>query len=328
MASPQKFIVCKGTSGMGNRILAACTALLYGEISNRNVVIDWRDNSYSEEDNKNTFPTYFNCPTSYPVDVLAGATSVYPELWTGNLDESLGDLRSKLGLKGYSEMSFDVSRTNYSADFLVLCAYTHKILSLRPLFTGDFEYLSEMTTPEILRSILDSKLHLVKEIHDSIYSYKAKNFSENTIGVHVRYTDIKVPLEKLIAKVKHLVNNKKDATIFLATDSQVVIERLKQKFPRVITADKWFPPTGERMHQNWDNCPNRYQNGVEALTDLYLLSECDNLVFSSKSSFGYVASLLSKAGPRKIYDVEVDESLLARLQRKSKNWTKLLAANS
>ncbi|MGF1523483.1 MAG: nodulation protein NodZ [Leptolyngbyaceae cyanobacterium] len=326
MIDSQKFIVCKGTSGMGNRILAACTALLYGEIAGRKVVIDWRDNSYSENEAENAFPNYFDCPTAYSVADIPETQSVFPELWIGNLDKSLGRLRGELNLKGYSEMSFDVSSAEYAEAMLVFCAYTHKIKSLRPLFKGTFEYFKDMTTPEILRSILSSKLHLVKEIYDPIYSYKAKNFSTNTIGVHVRYTDIKVPLTKLISNVKRLVDKNKDATVFLATDSQTVVEQLQQKLPRVVTADKWFPPQGERMHQNWDNCPNRYQNGVEALTDLYLLSECDSLVFSSQSSFGYVASLLSKADPRQIYDVEIDDSLLARLQRRSQKLTKLFAA--
>lgn len=328
MTSSQKFVVCKGTSGMGNRILAACTALLYGEIANRNVIIDWRDSSYSENEAENSFPSYFDCPSAYPVTTIPETQSVFPTLWVGNLDKSLGKLRDELSSKGYSEMSFDVSSTDYLEEMLVFCAYTHKIKSLRPLFKDEFEYLKNMTIPEILKSVLGSKLHLVQAIHDSIYSYKASNFSANTIGVHVRYTDIRVPLEKLISKLKPLVNRKKDTTIFLATDSQEVIGQLRQQFPKVVTADKWFPPQGERMHQNWDNCPNRYQNGVEALTDLYLLSECDSLVFSSQSSFGYVASLLSKADPQRIYDVEINDSPLARIQRRSKDLIKLFAAKS
>ena len=323
MIDSQKFVVCKGTSGMGNRILAACTALLYGEIADRKVVIDWRDNSYSEDEAENAFPKYFDCPTAYPVEAIPETQSIFPELWTGNLDQSLGSLRNELNVKGYSEMSFDVSSVDYFEEILVFCAYTHKIKRLRPLFKSDFAYLQDMTIPAILRLMLSSKLHLVKAIHDSIYSYKEKNFSANTIGVHVRYTDIKVPIKKLIDNVKRLVGRYEDATVFLATDSQAVIEQLGQQLPKVVTADKWFPPQGERMHQNWDNCPNRYQNGVEALTDLYLLSECDSIVFSSQSSFGYVASLLSKADPRQIYDVEIDDSLLARLQRRSEKLTKL-----
>ena len=327
MTTAQKFLVCKGTSGMGNRILAACTALLYGELANRKVVIDWRDESYSEG-GENAFSTYFDCPTAYPIDALPETDSVFPDLWVGNLDQSLGKYRAELNLKGYADMSFDPSKIDFSEDIIVFCAYTHKINSLRPLFKGEFAPFIEMTVSEILRSILDAKMHLVKQISDEIYGYKKKNFTPNTIGVHVRYTDIKVPLEKIIGKVQTLVNKHKDSAVFLATDSQDVITQFEQKFSGLITVDKWFPPQGQRMHQNWDNCPDRYQNGVEALTDLYLLSECNSLVFSSKSSFGYVASLLSKADTRNIYDVEVDTSLMGRLRRQSKGLLKSLAAKN
>ena len=322
MTIPQKFVVCKGTSGMGNRILAACTAILYGEISNRKVVIDWRDNSYSDNNKENAFPTYFNCPTSYPIESLPVTNSIFPGLWRGNLDKSLGGLRSEMNIKSLSEISFDSSNIDYLEEIIVFCAYTHKIRSLQPLFTGKFEYLSKMTIPEILSSVLNSKLQLVENIQNSISHYKQANFSSHTIGVHIRYTDIKVPLAKIIDKIESLANAEPDSTVFLATDSQVVVEHLKERFSKVITAEKWFPPKGERMHQNWDNCPSRYQNGLEAITDLYLLSECDKLVFSSKSSFGYVSSLLSKAKSQNVYDVEIDDSLLVRLQRKLKSMSK------
>ncbi len=317
MDTPHKIVLCKGTSGMGNRILAACTALLYGEIANRKVVIDWRDESYSET-GENAFPKFFECPIASPVEALPVTDSVFPVIWQGNLARSLGNLQAELQLKGYGDMSFDSSRLDYAEDIIVFCAYTHKIPSLRPLFQGQFATLANMTTPAILRSVLDAKMHLVKEINDAIYGYKAKHFGANTIGVHVRYTDIKVPLDKIIGKVQQLVNRQRESVVFLATDSQEVITQFQAQFPRLVTTEKWFPPDGERMHQNWDHCPDRYQNGVEALTDLYLLSECNSLVFSSKSSFGYVSSLLSKASPQQIYDVEIDDSWMAKLKRKAK----------
>ncbi|MDB9528862.1 nodulation protein NodZ [Oscillatoria sp. CS-180] len=302
---------------MGNRILAACTAILYGEIANREVVIDWRDRSYSEA-GENAFSKFFNCPTAASVDELPDNPSIYPELWQGNLDVTLGNLQSQLKLKGFADMSFDPSKVDYAADILVFCAYTHKINSLRPLFQNDFSVLKQKTNREILRSILETKLHLVDAINQSIQNFKDSHFSNQVIGVHVRYTDIKIPLEKILAKVQKVVDKHSDPVIFLATDSQKVMGDFQGRFPKVVTAHKWFPPDGERMHQNWDRCPDRYQNGVEALTDLFLLSECSSLIFSSQSSFGYVASLLSKANPKEIFDVEIEDSVWRRLQRKSK----------
>jgi hypothetical protein len=318
--SSNQYVVCKGTSGMGNRILAACTALLYGEITGRRVAIDWRDESYSES-GENAFPKFFDCPEAVPIDTLPNTDSIFPAVWIGNLEMSLGALQRRLKRNSYTEMSFDVAKADYSEDMIVFCSYTHKTPALRNLFKGKYAHLKNVETPAILRSTLDEKLQLVPEIKAGIDEFKANYFGDDTIGVHVRYTDIKVPLDKIIGKVQ-AVARRRDPVIFLATDSQEVVETFQAKFPRLVTTNKWFPPDGQRMHQNWDYCPNRYENGVEALTDLFLLSECRSLVFSSKSSFGYVSSLLSKAGSRHIFDVEVNDSLIQRLVRKSKRLMK------
>lgn len=302
---------------MGNRIFAACTALLYGEIADRKVVIDWRDGSYTE-DGENAFPLFFDCPSATPIDQLPKTDSVFPEIWADNLDVTLGKLQQALKLDVYSDMSFNPSRIDYPEDIIVFASYTHKIHVLRPLFKGKYAHYKNMETPEILRLILDSKLVLSNEIKARLSELKEKNFSEKMIGVHVRYTDIKIPLEKLIDAVKKIQSRQQKATIFLATDSQEVIRTFEAEFASLVIAPKWFPPEGQRMHQNWDACPDRVQNGIEALTDLFLLSECQHLVFSSKSSFGYVASLLSKASPRNIYDVEINRSLMPRISRKFK----------
>lgn len=328
MLTPQGFIVCKGTSGMGNRILAATTALLYGEITNRKVVIDWRDGSYAKEGEENAFPAYFDCPNVYATDALPQTDAVHPELWKGNLDRTFGSLKADLGLTGYDDMSIDVSRTDYPEELLIFCSYTHQVKSLRGLFLNQWKPLSKMSTAEVIRSVLKSKLHLVDHIQQLVQSYQSQHFSDEMIGVHVRYTDIRVPLETILDSVQTLVNQGQNPKIFLATDAETVITQFNQRFDQVITTSKWFPEEGQRLHQNWGNCPDRYQNGVEALTDMYLLARCDRLVFSSKSSFGYVASLLSEAKERDLHDIAVDKSFLRRLKNKSKRILSNLALAS
>ncbi|MGK7946317.1 MAG: nodulation protein NodZ [Microcystaceae cyanobacterium] len=315
-------IICKGTSGLGNRILAACTTLLYSRISNRKFLIDWRDDSYSNGQG-NSFPTFFDCFSplyvkEMPPSILNG-NSIYPKLWNGNLEQTFGGLRAQLNMKGYQDMSFDVSQRDYDSDVLVFCAYTHKIRAMNSLFTGEFEYLSELETNDILRSIL-RQIKLKGHIYEAIQRYKETHFGFPTIGVHVRNTDMKISPEILINKVKTVLSNTQGEKIFLATDAKDTIDLFRDAFgDRVITTEKWFAPNGERLHQNWDQCPDREQNGIEALTDMYLLAECDRLVFSSQSTFGVVASLLSKAEKKHLYDVRnnaQNKNLITRIHNK------------
>jgi hypothetical protein len=322
-SASDKFVVCKGTSGMGNRILAACTALLYGDIVGRQVVIDWRDQSYAEP-GENAFPKFFDCPSAVAVAALPETDAIAPKLWAGNLDMPLGKLQPQLDPSDRQQMSVDISRADYTEDILVFCSYTHKIDRLRNLFVGQYAAFKALGNPAILRKVLADKMSPVPEIQQAINTFKDQCFGPETIGVHVRYTDMKIPLEKLLAQVQAVAQRSPHAVIFLATDAEEVVDQFKAQFPRLVTTNKWFPPDGQRLHQNWDHCPNRYQNGVEALTDLWLLSECDRLVFSSKSSFGYVASLLSKAGDRNIFDVELNQSWPYRVGRQAKHMLKPL----
>lgn len=297
----KKYILVKGSSGLGNRILAAATAILYGEISSRKVIIDWSDGSYSK-DNINAFFTYFKADNLADLKDLPITESIHPPLWKGRLKKSFGGLKNELKLRGYSDMSCDVDTLNYQEDILVFCAYNSKIHTMRRLFNNQFSYLNKMTNPQILKTIISQNFHLQTEIKEQIEQFKSKHFGEYNIGVHIRYSDMKIPLDKIYQQVKKVTKKYKQAKIFLATDSEQILKDFQNTYDNVIVTEKWFSPSGKRLHQNWDECPDRLENGRQALIDLYLLSKCDSLIFSSQSSFGYVASLLSNS--IQLYDLE------------------------
>ncbi len=313
--SNQKYILVKGSSGLGNRILAAATSILYGQISDRKVIIDWSDGSYSR-DNLNVFTIYFKGENWASLKDLPLTESIYPTLWKGRLDQSFGGLKNELKLEGYSDMSCDVSQLDYQEDLLVFCAYTSKIQNMRGLFTNQFSYLNKMNTPQILKTIIQEMFQLQPDIRERIDQFKKDNFGSYNIGVHIRYSDMKIPLDKIYQKVKKVTNKRKQAKIFLATDSQQILQDFQNIYDNVIVTEKWFSPSGKRLHQNWDECPDRIENGRQALIDLYLLSECDSLIFSSQSSFGYVASLLSNK--TLLYDLE-NKSQIDKVMAKIKN---------
>lgn len=309
-----KFVICKGSAGMGNRILAASTAALYAQIAGRNLVVDWRDGSYSK-DGINAFYEFFKQTNDTKISDLSNSVSVYPSLWVGKLDQSFSSLQSELGQVPDRTLSFDLSKLDYEEDILVFFSYTHKVHKMRSLFQGDFSHLSRLENREVLKFVLDSHFHLKDDIRQAVDSFKAANFGAKTVGVHVRQTDMVIPLEQLIRTTKSIVKRRKSDCIFLATDNRKIIDLFNQEFDRVVITPKWFPAPGETMHQNWDACPDLIQNGKEALVDLYLLAECGDLVFSPKSSFGYLASILSKV-PSQSYLHDVTKgSFMERLKK-------------
>ena len=68
------------------------------------------------------------------------------------------------------------------------------------------------------------------------------------------------------------------------------------------------------MHSNLE-CPDRMENGIEALVDMYLLAACDYLVVDEHSSFSYVASLLTNAPDSNVFNVQRGGNLPPDLRR-------------
>jgi hypothetical protein len=316
-----KYVVVKGTSGIGNRVFAIATGILYAQLSQRQLVVDWRDGSYCNSGD-NLFFRYFDCPVAQSVEVLPLTDSIYPAVWTHRLHRSLGSLRQELGLKGYADMSFDVSRLDYDEDIIVLSAYTHKIHAMRPLFTGEARRFARLTGREILMSILQENLFLKDEIAQKVEKFKQEHFEGHMIGVHIRYSDMKVPLPEVESYLRSVVVSVQSRypkfEIFVATDSQEVLLSFEEKFPNVISIHKWFSASGKRLHQNPEECQDLVQNGIEALMDLYLLAACDSLVFASRSSFSFLASLLMTNPNHRCYDIDRNKSLIKRVELKLK----------
>ena len=115
------------------------------------------------------------------------------------MDTSWGELRRNLGAKD-SVLSIDVSRLDYEQEVIVFGSYTHEINRMRPLFQGQFEYLANLSISEILQSILRSELKLNSRISETVQRFKSTEFSPKTLGVHVRNTDMKLPVDKLIER--------------------------------------------------------------------------------------------------------------------------------
>ena len=65
LMSNNRYLIIKAKGGMGNRMLCAVTGILYGQLTGRCTVVDWRDVSYSN-DGGNTFSQFFDCPNVYP----------------------------------------------------------------------------------------------------------------------------------------------------------------------------------------------------------------------------------------------------------------------
>lgn len=322
LATPRRLLWVKGKAGLGNRMLSALTGILYARITGRQAVIDWRDGSYSD-DGTNSFPKLFTSP--YVVDIPpVGSESVAPALWTGNLHKNTQDFieevdpRAHGSFRHHWKFSTDLSRQDQHEDILVMWSFSHLIDRLRPLFRGEFAFLGPYTNDEVLRWLLQTSLALRPEIQSQVEDWFAHHLAtaRTVIGVHVRFMDRSISLHHFIRHLDRLLEKVPDATIFLATDNAKVSEQIQKDYRNVVSTAKWFPQTGISMHQN-PECPDKVQNAIDALRDMYLLARCDYLVYPRSSTFSYISSLVSAASADKIVDVE-----RFHLKTQAKRWVK------
>jgi len=125
----------------------------------------------------------------------------------------------------------------------------------------------------------------VPSLKEKIEGYAAQ-YSDNTIGLHIRRTDNKLsikfsPLSGFTDLMDEAIVQYQDAKFFLATDSPEVEELLYSKYgSRIIS----HPKTLDR------NTPSGIQ---DSLVDLYCLSKTSRIVGSFYSSFSEVAARIN-----------------------------------
>jgi len=319
-----RYVLVKGKAGLGNRMMSAMTGILYAMLSSRRVVIDWSDFTYSNT-GENVFPRLFSTPNSdasLPVDA---GEFVRPSLWKGRLHKQANEIVDEIDpnahyrLRGYRTFSFDLKKLDYPETTLVMWSFTHLIYRMRRHFRGSFSGLSSLSDEDIMSWLLSHHLRLHPDIATIVEKrWMAVPSRDNLIGVHVRFSDQKSNILSFYKIIDKLVAATPGSSIFLATDNIKIQQDMVARYGGVTCNNKWFPAEGQAMHQNFD-CPDRTQNAIDALIDMYMLAKCKYLVFPGSSSFSYMSKLIGKTPRTNALDVEAS-SLTTQIRRLAKKW--------
>ena len=144
---------------------------------------------------------------------------------------------------------------------------------------------------------------LKQELQDEIDNYYDTYFkNKSVLGVQVRLTDMKhyydvPPLEYYINKTRNILSSKKPDCIFIASDTEVTINKFKQAFPtmdiycqkNIMRSQKEHDAVQPQDRINYENNIvntrkyHNYLNGKEVLMDILLLSKCDYFLRSHSS---------------------------------------------
>ncbi|WP_309399508.1 hypothetical protein [Cerasicoccus maritimus] len=329
MTSRERYVVLKGSNaaGLGDRLLALCSALAYAKLTGRTLVIDWRDGLYGQVGQDAFSSALRLVNVKHSVEIPKGIT-IAPPLWRDKLDFTFSELVSHYEPQhpwdrnaAHTLYSIDQGNLDYQEDIVVIWDYEQfdkMVPALRKHLRRPCATIYELRN-QLLREHLRPTPPLQNRIDRAIHEIQTP-----AIGLHVRATQEGMSRYVDVAIFEHfleaLSQRRAYASIFLASDNIEIVERLQQNFS-VTTTQKWYPAAWEPMHLS-DKRPDKTENLLEAMTDIYLLASCQTILYSLCSSFGHAASLLSECSEDEVYLLEnlpYCRTWKAYRQRKLKN---------
>ena len=229
--------------------------------------------------------------------------STVPARWSGSLDCSPTQLMSQYFPKDHSNplvyrrMSAPLTAQAVENQLEVFWSYTSKfgrIKAFLPYGRRDRDTEIGKTLKRYFQPCND-----IKEQVEALTSRAERNI----LGVHIRYTDLKVPIQKVLSLVKTCMASGNFTTLFLATDSEYAERLFKQKFGKVLVSDKQLSKENRQLH-TLTVSDRKLDNSFAALVDMMMLARCDALVYCSRSTFSETSRLLGEFDKSQLFDLD------------------------
>ncbi|WP_165853533.1 nodulation protein NodZ [Aurantiacibacter aquimixticola] len=302
-----RFLVIKAKGGLGNRMLSAATGIVLAQLDERSPSVDWRDGMYVPT-GVNLYPLLFNAAWMEPPDRHDHADSVTPAIWAGKLSRHPVDLiRADFPDKHqdpllYRKLSIDLTGKGHAADVAVFWSYVPKLHRLTKRLRKDGRFTG-LALSEIMANTLATHFQPLEEVSLKVDKLFGAS-SRPKIGVHVRYTDRRAPLSRIIGRLESVKNSHRDAEIFLATDSQEASDAITSRFSDVQALPKILASEGHTLHFEAGEMTDPLSEARYALADMVALSRCDWLIHSSHSTFSVTAALMGGIPKKRQIDVD------------------------
>lgn len=306
-AREPRVLLIKAKGGLGNRMLSAVTGVILAQLGNRTPVIDWRDGMYVPE-GVNLYPQLFRDPVGMDPAQFDRHAAVAPAIWAGRLGEQPVTIIARHFPTRHSspfiyrQLSIPLSGADPGALVGVFWSYLPKLARLRRRMRADRQFAGRE-----LDAIARETLERFFTPNDRIRQAVDRLFVGRrgpVIGVHIRFTDRKVPLPRIARALSRLRARLPDSDIFLATDSAVAQDYVTARFDRVFTIDKQLVTDGQALHYAGTAMADPLREAENAMIDMVALAQCDWLVHSRHSTFSVAASLIGGIPPARQIDVD------------------------
>ena len=273
----ERFVLVKGTAGLGNRIYAVLSAILYAKLSGRRVAVDWSDGVYASL-GTDAFPLLFLSGSVTPLDAVPRAGSTAPWMWARRLHRTARQLRRELGVGILPRCPFvgslysvDMADLHHPEQVVVMWSLIPVIAPLRRHLTGEWSDWRRLDEEAILARLLHEHLEVHPEVDARVDDIRRTWPDRPRIGVHVRNTDRKTNLARLYRRLDALVAAEPNAVMFLATDAAGIEDDFRRRYPGVLTTPKWFATDGP-LHTLSSQCPDRLEMARASLVEMRVLA--------------------------------------------------------
>ena len=249
-------VVVKGRFGMGGRLAVLLSAWRYAVETERDLLVDWNDSAYWSPNVPDVYQALLSFPRAKELDpdALEGA-QVFPAVWQGRL----GDHRN-----GDSTMPYELASAAppYDSDSaaradVVVITRNGPLETIRPWYPA---------------------LRPSGEVARRVEEFAAQANIADRVAVQIRHGNGERLVRPPDTGWFHQRLAPEDR-LFLATDSPEVSHEFTSRYDTAQT-ERWWPPPGSgSMHQH-ESCPDRFQNAVEALVDIFLLAKAQRRLLS------------------------------------------------
>lgn len=303
----RRVLLIKAKGGLGNRMLSAVTGIVLAQLGNRTPIIDWRDGMYVRE-GTNLYPWLFDAPQRVDPAFYDHATAVAPSIWSGRLVEQPVDIIARHYPRRHSSpfiyrrLSVPLTGADSAAPVGVFWSYLPKLARLRARMRRHPRF-ARRSMAAITHDVLQQYFSPNPRIRGAIDDLFRKR-QRPIIGVHIRFTDRKVPLPRIKRALARLRDRLPDSEIFLATDSAAAQDYITARFDRVFMIDKQLAGDDRALHFSGSEMADPLPEAENAVIDMFALARCDWLVHSRHSTFSVAASLIGAIPPSRQIDVD------------------------
>ena len=304
--SKDRYVISRRFAGLGDGIVSSIAAWDFAKRTCRTLAIDWRWSFYLDDIHQNAFAQFFEIPPEIdgvPIkaddsvsEVPVPASVRWRRSWKSAFEVVLSELYKFSPAKEMPHPLFWGDVKKFELNLFNSNSDLDKEVVLLQSCLNDV-----LPSDEKCRKFLKA-LKPKHEIQQEIDAFIREHFQgKDVIAVHVRHgnggdimdhaghwIDSNKALDKIEAAIKQTQEKFRDNTVvFLCTDSIEVKEQLEQRIPQLLTRKKYFrsPGTGELHDKKKVSGMNSYLAGKDALIEMFLLAQADELILYPQGSF-------------------------------------------